>query len=364
MTVLTVTMNDRTTKLLGLRDGFGGLDPEEGLSSGLRTWVDRGIGCRGEVVCWAPVPAHADDAPGRSFDLIGWECFHTLFHLEDFVPVDSTYAEGPIIGVDAQRTLLRQGIALAREVGRLAGELSTPLPLRCIVAIDETNGTFRFHRIRPNESWLLDDLDSYDRGCVVVIDFLARPLDRFHSAHIAAAQRAALFDLVELIAPDVEKACGRLERVLENASWSAFDPEDTLIEVLADGIDSGLVYFDRVVADPDAIRSRLALLPTCPKGLTWDRYDDDVTVCNTESDLQTYLRLLADHCRTVGTALIGVFTGKKGLVLGFLPLHKLERCVELAAMAKAEIVIYSTVEPDDCHQISHADVADRGFDAS
>ncbi|MFD4354093.1 hypothetical protein ACFWPX_16170 [Nocardia sp. NPDC058518] len=339
-----MTMNDRTAKLLSLRDGFGGLDPEEGLASGLRTWVDGGIGCRDEVVCWAPVPAHADDAPGRYFDLIGWECFHTVLHLEDFVPVDRAHAEVPIIGIDAQRTLLRQGIALAREVGRLAGELSTPIPLRCIVATNETNGTFRFHRIRPNEGWLLDDLDSYDRGYVVAIDFLPRPLDRFHSAHIAAAQRAALLDLVSLIAPDIEKACGRLENALENTSWSVFDPEDAVIEVLVDGIDSGLVYFDRVSAGPDTIRSRLALLPTCPEGFTWDWYDGDAKFCETETDLQTYLRLLADHCRTFGTALIGVFTGRDGLVLGFLPLDKLERFVELAALAEAEIVIYGTIE--------------------
>ncbi|MEU4707146.1 hypothetical protein AB0G00_12000 [Nocardia salmonicida] len=304
--------------------------------------MDGGIGCRGEVVCWAPVPAHSDDAPGRHFDLTGWECFHTVFHLEDFVPVASTYADGPILGIDARRTLLRQGIALAREVGRLAGELSTPIPLRCIVASNETNGTFRFHRIRTDEDWLSDDLDSYGRDYVVVIDFLPRPLDKFSSAQIAATQRAALFDLVELIAPDAEKACGRLEYVLENASWSAFDPEDALIEVLSDGCDGGLVYFDRVIAGPDAIRSRLVLLPTCPKGMTWDWSDGDI--CETEADLQTYLRLSADHCRTVGAALIGVVTGKNGLVLGFLPSDKLERFIELAASADAEIVIYGTVE--------------------
>ncbi|WP_431957318.1 DUF6630 family protein [Nocardia lijiangensis] len=342
--MLTLTMNDRAARLLGLRDGFGGLDPEEELASGLRTWVDGGIGCRGEVVCWAPVPAHADDAPGPFGDLTGWECFHTDFHLEDFVPVDSKYADGPIIGVDAQRTLLRQGIALAREVGRLAGELSTPIPLRCIVATNDTNGKFRFHRIRPGESWLLEDLDSYDRDYVVVIDFLPRRSDRFHSAHIAAAQRTALFDLVDLLAPDVEKARGRLEYALENASWSAFDPEDALIEALFDGLDSGLTYFLRVITDPDAIRERLGLLPTCPEGLTWDWYDGDIEAWKSETDLHPYLRLLADRCHAVGTALIGVFIGEDGLVLGFLPSDQRERFVELAAMAKAEIIIYGSVE--------------------
>ncbi|MCP2275634.1 hypothetical protein APR09_001186 [Nocardia amikacinitolerans] len=263
------------------------------------------------------------------------------------MPVDSTYSDGPIIGVDAQRTLLRQGIALAREVGRLAGELSTPIPLRCIIATNDTNGKFRFHRIRPGERWLLEDLDSYDRDSAVVIDFLPKTLDRFHTGHIAAAQRAALFGLVELLAPDVEKARGRLEHVLDNASWSAFDPEDALIEASFDGIDSGLAYFIRVLADPDAIRSRLALLPTCPEGLTWDWYDGDIEAWNTERDLQIYLRSLADHCRAVGTALIGVYGGEDVLVLGFLPSDKLARFIELAATAGAEIVIYGPTEPGE-----------------
>ncbi|WP_446224215.1 hypothetical protein ACTWPB_03055 [Nocardia sp. IBHARD005] len=122
--VLTVLMNDRATRLLDLQGGFGGLDPD-GLASGLWARLEGGIECRGEVVCLAPVPAHADDAPGRFQDLTGWGCSHTDFHLEDFVPVDITYAEGPIIGVDAQRILLRQGIALAREVGRLAAAIKS-----------------------------------------------------------------------------------------------------------------------------------------------------------------------------------------------------------------------------------------------
>ncbi|MEV0028371.1 hypothetical protein [Nocardia sp. NPDC050793] len=344
--VLTVRMNDRAARLLGVRDGFGGLDPEEGLAPGLRTWVDGGIESRGEVVSWAPIPANADDAPGRLFDLYDWEHWHNDFHLEDFVSVDSTYADGPIVGVDAQRTLLRQGIALAREVGRLAGELSTPIPLRCIIAANETNGKFAFYRIRPEDSWVLDDLDRDDRGYVVIIDFVPRPRDRFRSARIAAPQRAALIDLVELLAPDVEKARGRLAYVLENALWSAFDPEDALIEALFDGTDSALAYFHRVIADPDTIRCRLELMPACPVGLTWDwdRYDGDIGSWNSETDLQPYLRLLADRCCAVDTALIGIFAGADGLVLGFLPSDKLERFIVLAATAKAEIVVYGSVE--------------------
>ncbi|MGW0252620.1 DUF6630 family protein [Nocardia goodfellowii] len=338
-------MDDRAARLLGLRDGFSGLDPDEGLASGLRTWVDGGIECRGEVVCWAPAPAHADDAPGLFGDLTGWECSHNDFHLEDFVPVDPQYVEMPVIGVDAQRTLLRQGIALAREVGRLAGELSAPVPLRCIVAVGDSSGTFRFHRLRPGESLLFEDLDSYERGGVVIVDFLPRRLGRFQTPRIGAAQRAALEGLVELLAPDVERARMRLAYVLENASWSAFDPEGALIEVLHDGIDSGLVDFLRVIADPELISGRLRRLRTCPQRLDWDWYKGDPETWNARVDLPGYLQELAHHCRGVDAALIGIYAGVDGLVLGFLPEDRLERFIELAAVAQVEVVVYGQAEP-------------------
>jgi hypothetical protein len=119
-------MNDRAAKMLGVRGGFDSLDPEMGLVPGLRKWVDGGIECRGEVVYWRPAPPHADDAPARSFE-------------------------------------------------RLAGELHPPIPLRCITGTNETNGVFRFHRIRPEETWPADDLDGYDEAALVVLDFHPRP---------------------------------------------------------------------------------------------------------------------------------------------------------------------------------------------
>jgi len=89
------------------------------------------------------------------------------------------------------------------------------------------------------------------------------------------------------------------------------------------------------------IRRRPALLPTCPEGLTWDRCAADTGFRETE--LQAYLRLLADRCRAVGTALIGVVADKNGLVLGFLPADKLSRFGELAVAAEVEIIVYGSL---------------------
>lgn len=67
--------------------------------------------------------------------------------------------------------MLRQGVVLSRIVHALARRLPDRPPVRCITAVIESNGTFRFHQIRPGEEWLrLDDLDTYTGELLVVID--------------------------------------------------------------------------------------------------------------------------------------------------------------------------------------------------
>ncbi|MFB7716075.1 hypothetical protein [Nocardia sp. NPDC056100] len=170
--MLTMAMNDRARELFDLRTGFAVLDPADGLAAGLRDWADRGLEVRDEVLSWKPVPFNAADAPADFGDLTGWECAHTVLHLDDFVPVTVSQEGGePLIGPDDQRELLRQGIVLAREIGRLAGELAVPQSIRCVISANDTNGTFRFHRIRSGESWHDADLDKYETDHVVVMDF-------------------------------------------------------------------------------------------------------------------------------------------------------------------------------------------------
>src|SRR5262249_59659974 len=48
-----------------------------------------------------------------------------------------------------ERLLLRHGFAVALEFCRLVQALEPPAPVRCIIAVNDTNGTFRFHHIPP-----------------------------------------------------------------------------------------------------------------------------------------------------------------------------------------------------------------------
>ncbi|WP_239154237.1 hypothetical protein [Amycolatopsis sp. FDAARGOS 1241] len=133
----------------------------------LRETLNEGVVRRGEVLLFAGYSGWADEPPGRFSDLTGWECFVSSFHLEDAVPVKvRSSADGePVISEEDQALMLRHGLGFALEVVRLVNGLDEPVAVRCIIATNTTNGTFRFHRARPGEpSWqATNDLDSYAR---------------------------------------------------------------------------------------------------------------------------------------------------------------------------------------------------------
>jgi hypothetical protein len=170
--MLSLHMNDAAVRTLGVLAGLDAATPPGGLAPGLRDQLARGISRRGDVLIWGDSPADATGAPSIFGDLTGWECANSSFHLEDHVPVPVALVDGtPQIAEDDQRTLLLHGIAFALEFGRLVHGLADPGPVRCVVAANETNATFRFHRIRPDEFWSYPQLDRYVEEKMVVIDF-------------------------------------------------------------------------------------------------------------------------------------------------------------------------------------------------
>ena len=158
-------MNDAAVSVLAPAAG----SPATALTPGLRAMVAAGIEARGDAVIWAGA---ATPPPGARADLTRWECSANSFHLEDQVPVDVVLLDDgePSIADGDQVTLLRQGVALALEVCRLVYDLAAPTPVRCIVGVGSTNGTFRFHRIRAGQDWLRPDLDAYRQEKLVVVD--------------------------------------------------------------------------------------------------------------------------------------------------------------------------------------------------
>jgi hypothetical protein len=165
-------MNDAAASGLGVLTGGGLPAPTGGMTAGFQAMIADGIEVRGEVVIWKDGAQWAAPPPGNFPDLTGWECFVNSFHLEDVVPVAVVLTdEGePAISDADQVVLLQHGVAFALEVCRLAAGLENSVPVRCVVATNRTNGTFRFHRIRAGEDWVRSDLNEYQSEKVVVVD--------------------------------------------------------------------------------------------------------------------------------------------------------------------------------------------------
>lgn len=107
-------------------------------------------------------------------DLTGRECLANKLHLSYHLPVSTGVPDdGSELDVDEgdQRLMLRQGILLGFAVCELAGKLPEPVPVRSIVSVSRSSGTFRFHQVRPGEHWLAEDLDDYKDERIAAVDF-------------------------------------------------------------------------------------------------------------------------------------------------------------------------------------------------
>ncbi|MFC7625014.1 hypothetical protein [Microlunatus sp. GCM10028923] len=118
-------------------------------------------------------PSHRTGHP----DFTGWECELNSFHLDDVVPVrvDVSPDDEPLISEPDQLLMLRQGLKFAHEVVQLARALDAPV--RCLVSVARDSGTFRFHRVRPGETWAMADLDTYTFGAPKLIEVDSGPHD-------------------------------------------------------------------------------------------------------------------------------------------------------------------------------------------
>ncbi|MFJ9369536.1 hypothetical protein ACIRRA_34670 [Nocardia sp. NPDC101769] len=95
----------------------------------------------------------------------------------------------------------------------------------------------------------------------------------------------------------------------------------------------------------DGPRSYLARLPLCPPELTWEWYDWSDHGRWDPDDLQNFLWPLADRCLALGAAVVGVYVDGDGFTLGFIAADKVDRLLELAAIAEVRIYVHRTGAP-------------------
>jgi len=88
-------------------------------------------------------------------DLTGYECFVNHVHIDDYVE-----------DADAA-TLAAAGVTFAQRLCKLLSARSDEFNI--IVGSDELSCSVRFHRQRPGEAWLSEDLESYRDEAIAVV---------------------------------------------------------------------------------------------------------------------------------------------------------------------------------------------------
>jgi hypothetical protein len=102
-------------------------------------------------------------------DETGFECLLSKVYLEDFLSTDVPLSELCRVGL-AYGFYLRTAISESQVFGQFRFIVDAQLP-----GADGSPATnacsVRFHRLRPNQNWLCDDLESYKENALLVMDW-------------------------------------------------------------------------------------------------------------------------------------------------------------------------------------------------
>ena len=143
-------------RMRGLLQGIQKSMGREELAPGLRSLIDQGL--RNVKHCTI-LAAFANAARLHTVedlqDRTGFECFVNHLHLKDYV-------RGPM---EAQ---LRQALLLLDELKRLLRATGGGQNYEFIVGCNDDGCIVRFHTLRPSETYLDDDLESYSEDALLV----------------------------------------------------------------------------------------------------------------------------------------------------------------------------------------------------
>jgi len=158
---VNVRVNQRMLQLLGGDPEFFEMSAKElpaALLEKAATPLTEKDGCI--VPLQKPTAVFIDDETGT-------ECFWTKFHLDDYLPAGTTIEEFARTALDFVWPL-RSSIASSQLTGSF----------RMIASVDPAcdeeeipSCTIRFHRLRPNQAWISDELESYKKEAIAVCDF-------------------------------------------------------------------------------------------------------------------------------------------------------------------------------------------------
>ncbi len=94
-------------------------------------------------------------------DLTGYECFVNHFHVEDYLGAKVIQAPHPS---------LAYGIVFAKNLMERIRAKYRGLRVRVILSVDSAGCAVRFHSVREGESWIPNNLESYQEEGIMVLD--------------------------------------------------------------------------------------------------------------------------------------------------------------------------------------------------
>ena len=100
-------------------------------------------------------------------DETGFECSLSKIHIEDFVAEDLPLSEVTRVGI-AYALRLRDALLRSVLTGTFRIIVDAQLPSQDL-DVHGSVCTVRFHKVRPGQFWLDDDLDAYKLNAVLVI---------------------------------------------------------------------------------------------------------------------------------------------------------------------------------------------------
>lgn len=91
-------------------------------------------------------------------DETGIECYLNKLAVTDYLDEENPSLE----------TVLRQGTQFSFETSRRLVREFPGVRFRIILALDGADATIRFHRHRTGQTWLDEDIDTYDEGIMII----------------------------------------------------------------------------------------------------------------------------------------------------------------------------------------------------
>ncbi len=151
----TIRMNQRMRIIAGATGEKVSQSLEQALLEILKQGFVEQDGCI--VFAWFKEAA-GNTSVAQCFDETGYECFLNHLHIQDYLK-NSSY-------ISAR---LEQGFAFILCLASLLMNRYPSATFKIILSCSDDDCSVRFHKVRPNQTWVRDDLETYESEALAVL---------------------------------------------------------------------------------------------------------------------------------------------------------------------------------------------------